>query len=80
MNYKMNVQDGKVDYLMMAGKDVVKATTTEELAKLAMEQKGVKYECIGGHPEYAIHAGEFFFASIAETPKPRKRKKDEVCE
>lgn len=42
-----------------------------------MEAKGVKYECIGGHPEYAIHAGEFFFASVPV--KPRKRKKDEVC-
>ena len=31
MNYKLNVQDGKVDYLMMAGKDVVKATTTERM-------------------------------------------------
>ena len=33
MNYKLNVQNGKVDYRMMAGKDVVKATTTEERAQ-----------------------------------------------
>ena len=78
MNYKLNVQNGKVDYLMMASKDVVKATTTEERAQWAMEAKGVKYECIVGHPEYAIHAGEFYFASVPV--KPRKRKKDEVCE
>lgn len=78
MNYKLNVQDGKVDYLMMAGKDIVRATTTEERAQCAMGAKGVEYECIGGHPEYAIHAGEFFFASVPV--KPRKRKKDEVCE
>ena len=51
MNYKLNVQDGKVDYLMMAGKDVVKATTTDERAQWEMNAKGVKYECIGGHPE-----------------------------
>jgi hypothetical protein len=78
MNYKLNVQNGNVDYLMMAGKDVVKANTTEERAQWAMEAKGVKYECIGGHPEYAIHAGEFYFASVPV--KPRKRKKDEVYE
>ena len=78
MNYKLNVQNGNVDYLMMAGKDIVKATTTEERAQWAMEAKGVTYECIGGHPEYAIHAGEFYFASVPV--KPRKRKKDEVCE
>jgi len=76
MNYKLNVQDGKVDYLMMAGKDVVKATTTEERARWAMGAKGVKYECIGGHPEYAIHCGELFFASVPV--KSRKRTKDEV--
>jgi hypothetical protein len=81
MNYKLNVQDRKVDYLMMAGKDIVRATTTEERAKWAMEQKGVKYECIGEHPEYAIHCGEFYFASIAEPEKPKKKRrtKDKVC-
>ena len=76
--FHLKEQNGQVNYIMMAGKDVVKATTTEERAKWAMEQKGVKYECICGHPEYAIHAGEFFFASVPV--KPKKRKKDEVCE
>lgn len=79
MNYKLNVQNGKVDYLMIAEKDIVKATTTEERAKWAIEAKGVKYECIGGYPEYAIRVGEFYFASIPV--KPRKHRiKDEVCE
>lgn len=80
MNYILNVKDGKVEYLMMAGKDVVLAETTEERAHWAMEAKGVKYECIGGHPEYAIHAGEFYFASVAEPPKKKRRIKDIVCE
>lgn len=62
-------------------KDVVKATTTEERAQWAMEQNGVKYECIGGHPEYAIHCGDFYFASVAEPEKPKKKRrtKDKVC-
>lgn len=76
--YKLNVHNGKVDYLMMAGKDIVKSTTTEERAQWIIEAKGVTYECIGGHPEYAIHAGEFYFSSVPV--KPRKRKKDAVCE
>ena len=80
MNYRLNVKDGKVEYLMMAGKDVVLAETTEERARWAMEAKGVKYECIGGHPEYAIHAGEFYFASVAEPTKKKRRIKDVVCE
>ncbi len=76
MNYKLNVQDGKGEYLMMAGKDIVRAETTEERARWAMSAKGVKYECIGGHPEYAIHCGEFYFASVVEPKPQRKRGKD----
>ena len=40
----------------------------------------MKYECIGGHPEYAIRAGEFFFASVPVKPQKRRRAKDVVCE
>lgn len=77
MEYRLNVKDGMVEYLMMAGESIVRASMSEERARWAMERNGVEVECIGGHPEYAIHAGAFFFDAVPV--KRRKRKKDAVC-
>lgn len=78
MKYTPKVIDGKVSYLMKAGKDIVKAETTEQNALWMMQNKPTDNDCLEGFPEYCIHAGDFYF--LAEPQKPsRRRKKDAVC-
>ena len=81
MTYKLNVQNGQVEYLTIVGGTLVRHATTEDRAQWAVENKRVTYECIEGHPDFMIHAGDFYFASIEVKAKPRKRRtKDIVCE
>lgn len=84
-NYNLNVQNGKIEYLMKSGKDVVKAETTEQNAEWIIKNKGVKNESIEGFPDYPIFAGEFYFAgtwtpSIFDEEKKPKRRKNALGE
>lgn len=63
---------------MKAGKDIVKATTTEENAYWMMKNKPLSDEIIDGYPEFFVHAGEFYFKGIRQQKK--RRKKGVVCE
>lgn len=71
-------QNGQVNYIMMAGKDIVQHHIPLSTATLTCERRPPTQEAIAGHPEYCIHSGAFFFEETWD--KPRKRKKDEVCE
>lgn len=77
--FHLKEQNGQVNYIMMAGKDIVQHHTPLSTATWACEHRLPTQEAIAGHPEYCIHSGEFFFEGTWDAPK-RKRKKDEVCE
>ena len=79
MNYKLNEQNGNVNYLMIAGNDIVLHHTNLHTAKWACGHNEPKNEYIPGHPEYCIHAGAFYFEGKWKTEKPKKRVKDAVC-
>ena len=80
MNFKLNEQNGNVNYLMMAGNDIVLHHTTIETATWACENNEVKNETLcKEHPDYCIHAGQFYFEGKWEKQKPKKRIKDAVC-
>lgn len=79
MNYKLNEQNGNVNYLMMAGNDIVLHHTPVGTAVWACENNKVKNETLcKEYPSYCIHAGQFYFDG--KWQKPRKRMKDVVCE
>lgn len=81
MNYKLNDQNGDVNYLMMAGNDIVLYHTTVEAATWVCENNAVKNETLcNEYPSYCIHANQFYFDGNWEKPKSKKRIKDEVCE
>ena len=75
--YKLIVENGKVEYLMRAGKDIVKGKTAQESAEWTMKNKPVSFESIDGFPEYCIHAGDFYFRAEQEPKKSRKHRTKE---
>ena len=77
--FHLKEQNGQVNYIMMAGKDIVRHHIPLSTATLTCEHRPPTQEAIAGHPEYCIHSGAFFFEGTWDRPK-RKRKKDEVCE
>lgn len=73
---------GEVQYLMNVGtKDkpnIVQHKTALASAQWACKHNEPKQEAMAGHPEYCVHSGEFFFEGSWD--KPKRRKKDVVCE
>lgn len=86
--FELNVKNGKVEYLMKSGKDVVKSETTEQNADWIIKNRGVEKDEIEGFPEYPVYSGGFYFAGKWKeeknifddgVKKPRKRRvKDSV--
>ena len=80
--YHLRERGGEVHYLMklnMNGKEkFVKHHTPLSAAEWACGHKEPKQEALAGHPEFCIHSGEFFFEGTWDRPK--RRKKDVVCE
>ena len=76
--FHLKEQNGQVNYIMMAGKDIVQHHTPLSTATWACEHRPPAQEAIAGHPEYCIHSGAFFFEGTWDRQK--RRKKDEVCE
>lgn len=72
--YRLIVENGKVEYLMRAGNDIVKGKTAQESAEWTMRNKSVSFDCIEEFPEYCIHAGDFYFRAEQEPKKSRKRR------
>ena len=80
MNYKLKETNGNVNYLMMAGNDIVLHHTTIETAKWMCENRTPTNETLcKEHPDYCIHAGAFYFDGKWEKPRQKKRVKDAVC-
>ena len=78
MNYKLNEQNGEVEYLMMAGNDIVRHKTNINAARWACEHYAPKSELLAKDmPEYCVHSGEFYFSGKWTK---KRRVKDEVCE
>lgn len=73
-SYKLDVQDGKVQYLMRSGKDIVLAETTKENVHWMMQNKPIFDECIEGHADYFIHSGDYYFKGIRQQQKKRRKR------
>lgn len=78
-DYNLVSENGRVKYLMRAGKSIVQHETSVETAVWMIENKPTTFECLAGHPEYAIHSGEFFIHG-GQKPQKKRRTKDVVCE
>lgn len=80
--FHLRERDGKVYYLMNVGSkekpNIVEHHTALSSAEWACGRKEPKQEALAGYPEFCIHSGEFFFEGTWDRPK--RRKKDVVCE
>ena len=72
MGYNLKHQNGIVNYLMMAGADIVLAQMSVDMADGVCKQNAPNDECIPGHPGYCVHAGCIYFDGAWEKPKAKK--------
>lgn len=77
--FELNIKDGRVEYLMKAGKDVVRSSTKQETAEWMVQNREVSREIISGFLDFPIHVGEFYLAGTWEddgilTGKQSRRK------
>lgn len=87
MNYKLKETNGNVNYLIMAGKDIVLHHINLSAAIWTCEHNEVKNETLcDEHPTFCVHAGSFYFEGewelLKEKPQKaqKRRTKDRVCE
>lgn len=67
--------DGQVEYLMKAGKDVVKSRTLEGNVRRMIEQATTK-EITDDHKGFPLCVnGKFYFPEVPEPPKVATRQK-----
>lgn len=67
------VTDGQVEYLMKAGKDVVKGRTLEGNVRRMIEQATIK-EITDDYKGFPLCVnGKFYFPEMPEPPKPEKQ-------
>lgn len=88
--YRLNVKNGKVEYLVMSGNAPVQKETTKENAEWIIREKGgATNEQIKGLPEFPVFAGGYYFAGTWDEEKsifddgekkPRKRRKNVLTE
>ena len=76
MNYNVEVNDGRVEYLMRSGKDVVRSTTSEQTAMWMLKNGKVSNMYIDGFEEFPIHVGEFYFKGTFEVKAEPKGKRE----
>lgn len=67
--------DGQVEYLMKAGKDVVKSRTLEGNVRRMIEQATTK-EITDEYKGFPLCVnGKFYFPEVPEPPKPETRRR-----
>ena len=72
MNAKLNIVQGKVAFLMRAGKDwVLDSMPDAEVAKII---ENGKIEDDSPFPQYPIHVGDYYFSGKKLPPKRTKAK------
>lgn len=70
---KLVVTDGQVEYLMKAGKDVVKSRTLEGNVRRMIEQAETK-EITDTYKGFPLCVnGKFYFPEVPEPPKPERQ-------
>ena len=73
MSYKVEVNNGRVEYIMRSGKDIVRSSTPEQTAVWMLNNGKVSEHTIDGFPEFPVHVGDFYFRGTFEVKPSRKK-------